>query len=71
MQWPIYCVSLMSMSCNERSSSAMLENAFSRSKNHIHVACPDKCGINPFYNVRKKNVKYIQELVKFEIARPC
>ena len=36
-----------------------------------HVAFQDKSGINPFYNVKKKNVNSIQEIIVVVIAPSC
>ena len=36
----------------------------------FHIAFQNKSGINPFYNVRKKNVNSITETL-FVIAHPC
>ena len=48
----------------------LLENAFSRTTLTSHLAFQYKSGINPVYNIRKKYINSIQEIIFFVIARP-
>ena len=54
------------------SLSAIVRECIFKNQNlHITFFFQDKDGINPFYNIRQKNVNSVQEIIFFVIARPC